>query len=919
VVALESLFAGAFSAVANALSDAAKEKAASLVLNEVLEKLSQDSKNTPLVQFVEKVDKCLQDASTDTDIPLPELREKRWRVDWITKFFDWRDGPPAPVSYLPHFGPIEQLRLTLEPLLMQRGASRDDCDRFFLRFHKNLGKLTGEPWLKKAFKGLRQYDLEKKLNEHLDRTSRLREFRMNAADPPLFETFIEPRGVMLKADEWESHCELPEDSTKAAKDLLNDYFDNERYRNDSLQHPVLFIGADFGIGKSSFTRMLAAEMARDFLRMKTGFVPVFFPLKRCGGDPSEIRSYLRASGLLSAAGPKLCLFLDALDESGQVESAHVERMWSQVADLEELLPPGTRFVITSRLILGPTGKVADVIRNKLNGMYLRVLGFSPAQVEQWFEQLGANPGFEWAMGCNLDKLQGIGLTEEEYGKPLYLWMISALARQGDIDPTDMTLPMGRTGLYLLFMNLVSRSAKPVKAICEANPAACGDEGANKQDVMARHILQQLAAIRNLTPQNDGLSDKRVMQCLDKDRQEIYRELGGERFLALSYFGHARDRFEFTHLSFKEFLLAEYLLGIFLQAAVTDRDILDSRVRLCIGKVSTEAADFLRDLAGGLAVLKGADNEKWGKLLHPFLKAVALNCRPLDRVIGQSDCIERIEELIQDAVKAAARMFQDDRPIFLVSDEDEIKPKPVLEKYCAYTLPYLHMKHPVYQDRWLSLLVGKAFVSSKKEDGAPFPLRVRNMESKNLFEVLIAGTSKLPTWGLWLLEGADLSMANLTRANLTRADLTMANLTKADLTMASLTRANLTRADLTRANLIRADLIMADLTRADLTRADLNGADLTRADLTRADLTVGDLCGANLSRANLSGADFTGTNLSRANLTGANLTGANLSRANLTGTNLTGTNLNKADFKDALIMDDDQKDYARNNGAINVSD
>jgi uncharacterized protein YjbI with pentapeptide repeats len=904
VVALESLFAGAFLAVANALGDAIKDEAASFALKEVLKRLSQDPKNAPLVQFAEKVDERLQAASTETDIPLPELREKKWRVDWITKFFDWRDNPPPPVSYLPHFGPIEQLRLTLEPLLMQRGASREDCDRFFLRFHKSLGKLSREPWLREAFEGLRQYDLEKKLDEHLDRTARLREFRMNAADPPLFETFVEPRGIMLDARNWESHCKLPKNSTETAKDLFNDYFKNERFRNDSLRHPVLFVGADFGIGKSSFARMLAAEMARNFLRMQTGFVPVFFPLKRCGGDPVEIRNYLRASGLLSIDGPEICLFLDALDESGPVESAYVERMWSQVADLEALLPAGTRFVMTSRLILGPTGKVADLIRNKLNGMYLRVLGFNPAQVEQWFERLGANPGFEWARGCNLEKLQGIGLTEEEYGKPLYLWMISALARQGDINPGDMTLPMGRTGLYLLFMNLVSRSAKPVKTVCEGNPAAGGDKDSDKREVMARHILQQLAAIRNLTPKDVGLSDKMVMKCLDKNRQEVYGELGGEKFLALSYFGHAGDRLEFTHLSFKEFLLAEYLLGVFLQAAATGGDILDHRVRLCVGEVSNEAAAFLQDLAEGLGTLKNTDDGKWEKLMAPFLKAVAQNCRPLDNVIGHAHRIERIEELTEDAVDAAARMFEDDRPIFLVSKDDAIEPKQVHGDYRACTLPYPHMKHPVYQDRWLSLLVGKALIFCEKKDGAPFLLKVRNMEGKNIFGVLIAGTFNLPAWAFGLLEAADLSGANLSEAKLIDANLIGANLNDADLR-----GANLRGADLRGAKLNAADLSGAKLRGANLSDANLRGAKLIKAELSGANLSGADLSDANLNGANLRGAKFRGVDLSDADLSGADLRGANLRGAKLRG----------ADFWGALNMTDVQKVNAREAGAINVPD
>ena len=60
--------------------------------------------------------------------------------------------------------------------------------------------------------------------------------------------------------------------------------------------------------------------------------------------------------------------------------------------------------------------------------------------------------------------------------------------------------------------------------------------------------------------------------------------------------------------------------------------------------------------------------------------------------------------------------------------------------------------------------------------------------------------------------------------------------------------------------VRANLSGADLRRADLSEANLSGADLRRADLSDANLR-----GANLRRANLSEADLRGANLRRANL------------------------------------------------------
>ena len=82
-----------------------------------------------------------------------------------------------------------------------------------------------------------------------------------------------------------------------------------------------------------------------------------------------------------------------------------------------------------------------------------------------------------------------------------------------------------------------------------------------------------------------------------------------------------------------------------------------------------------------------------------------------------------------------------------------------------------------------------------------------------------------------------------------------------------------RANLSGANLFRANLFRANLSGADLSRANLSGANLSGADLFRADLSGANLSGADLSRANLSGAD-----LSRADLSGADLSGADLSGA-----------------------------------------
>jgi hypothetical protein len=86
---------------------------------------------------------------------------------------------------------------------------------------------------------------------------------------------------------------------------------------------------------------------------------------------------------------------------------------------------------------------------------------------------------------------------------------------------------------------------------------------------------------------------------------------------------------------------------------------------------------------------------------------------------------------------------------------------------------------------------------------------------------------------------------------------------------------------------------ANLSGADLRRADLRGANLSGADLSKADLYGANLMGANLSGADLRGADLRGAALGGANLMGADLSGADLKDTNLIYANISGVDLSEA--------------------------
>jgi uncharacterized protein YjbI with pentapeptide repeats len=160
--------------------------------------------------------------------------------------------------------------------------------------------------------------------------------------------------------------------------------------------------------------------------------------------------------------------------------------------------------------------------------------------------------------------------------------------------------------------------------------------------------------------------------------------------------------------------------------------------------------------------------------------------------------------------------------------------------------------------------------------------------------------------LWLA-GADLSGANLYRAQLPDANLYKANLQRAILNGVDLTNANLVLAvlqgtQLVQARLDGADLALANLANSRLTLSSLVGAKLEGATLREANLSAAVLDDSHLSHADLRGASLYKASLQRADLTVADLRGADLRGADLTGAVLINANLEGTSLQDVVLSD-----------------
>lgn len=117
---------------------------------------------------------------------------------------------------------------------------------------------------------------------------------------------------------------------------------------------------------------------------------------------------------------------------------------------------------------------------------------------------------------------------------------------------------------------------------------------------------------------------------------------------------------------------------------------------------------------------------------------------------------------------------------------------------------------------------------------------------------------------------------------------------------SLAEADLRRTRFERANISGADLTRANLWDSNLRSATLDGATLDKADLREADFRSASLVGASLDEALMEDADLRGADLSRSSCDGADLSGARLQEADLSRAHFVGALLRRADLRIATL-------------------
>ena len=156
-----------------------------------------------------------------------------------------------------------------------------------------------------------------------------------------------------------------------------------------------------------------------------------------------------------------------------------------------------------------------------------------------------------------------------------------------------------------------------------------------------------------------------------------------------------------------------------------------------------------------------------------------------------------------------------------------------------------------------------------------------------------------------LNGLDLSYSNLTGANLRESNLDSAILVNVNLSRANLESSTLTKVILKSSNLTKANLSYANMNKINLVKSDLTKAKMINVNLEKSDLNHSCLYGANLKKANISFSNISKTNLKesiliKANLINTNFQESDLSNAVLTDADLRDSNLRSSNLSFAIL-------------------
>lgn len=557
-----------------------------------------------------------------------------------------------------------------------------------------------------------------------------------------------------------------ESSLKKAEELIDQYF----AKDDKSIDKILFAVADFGKGKSVFLKHYAAKMAKEYISKCEGYFPIYFNLRNYSNYRHDTALGVIDDFLQTEYGIKIdesnfknrkyIFLIDSLDESGELNTQHIERVLNSVKAIQSL----DKVECRDNRIIVTTRPFSDGLESQLKQHkpiilkdehkkevphYLNIYGFKAKQFNHWLFHTLKNhsqlstlhpTGFaaevinqaQNGIEANTHKklFQNDTLSLDELRRPIFSYMVYQLIIN-NIDFTDI----GKIGVYLSFINLLSRDAKHI------DDNECRIE--LNEEVKYRNILHSIAALWTFERQfgQQGVLKKAdICRVLDGKKNnntdneiiEKYRKNGVTeiQFLSHSYFGEQDNLLHFQHQSFAEILSAEYYLKVLLKYSLDeDGDIEGARRKLNLGLPTDQTIQFFKELLKLLRETVAEDvTEKTlekRKLLLPLFMSLSQkenntlfskdlfydwykrNKNDQELIINWALTSEKLDKL----VNFLSEVIDDDNTL-LVSSSRSLS---CLFDNEVTSIPSpLSNDIPINIDKWLTLIAGNVLFTNENE-------------------------------------------------------------------------------------------------------------------------------------------------------------------------------------------------------------
>lgn len=468
----------------------------------------------------------------------------------------------------------------------------------------------------------------------------------------------------LEVDYDENEIKEIENRQRLISELIEEYF---VVNPNNHLGKILFIIGDFGKGKSVFLRNFASKLAKSYLTTYEGLFPVYFNLRNFNKYSDESRlgvidDYLIQEFQINIDDEyfrkKEYIFLiDSLDESGELSGAHIEKVIRSIRNIQNIDKSKyvkNRIIVCTRPI--NVGLITQInrhepfeIKNDENrGVphFISIFGYKRYQFNNWIVK-----SLESRIGDLKFRAKGLGkkiinavkeekeidiykellknetLSTSELRRPIFAYMILQLL----VNNINFS-KLGKVGVYLSFLNLLTREAKHIQ---DTRYVVSLTKGFAFRNLL--HAIASLWQYERISKESNYLLNKanicRVVAgdlIAESDIKvlELYKEhdISQIQFLSHSYFGEKDNTLSFQHQSFAEVLLAEYYLKIFIKYGLDEQTkVEEARQKLILGEPTRQTIDFLWELLTLLKEVATSKNTKAikekRKLLAPMLASL----------------------------------------------------------------------------------------------------------------------------------------------------------------------------------------------------------------------------------------------------------------------------------------------------------